>query len=674
TSTEDLNLSGLLWPPRLPGGACAEHTRGPSCRVVSLDQYKPFSEIGRGGMGVVYKGRSADGREVAVKVLLRADKRKHAARFDRERRLLEELGEHEGFVPLLDAGDSPQGPFIVMPYFGGGTLRDRLRKGPLDLKQTISLGHALAKAMAKAHGAGVVHRDLKPDNVLFTMGGRPLVADLGLAKHYRYDEPEQKSVSLSHAGTAIGTLGYMAPEQMKNAKAVGPEVDVWALGAILYECLAGVKLYRAKSALELLDLVEQGHHEPLPETVPSWLRETIERAIATSPKERFQNGAELAAAIERGAGTLRRSRRTHAFVGGAFAATLLGGLLVVFAAPRNTKPVVEPVAAVVSSGTEVVAPVASPEAVAVPELPDPTGEKVSKKERSLAAQAEAAAMSGQSAEAYKLYCDLGERALTKEHPKLAALAFEKAVVCASAKRDKLHALSQLGFTETKLGSFESARSTLGRAIELAPDSALLRNNLGYVLHILGRDGEAIEEYRRSVELDPDQNLARMSLGILARTEGDAGRALKEHKALLKPTLGVLDLGGSWYFRFESVASKATGSGVSLKDEAQRFALVRLQIALDKVYLDDLAGAEKTIQGAKDGAFENTDLEPAVLKTLDDINKGLEKEPLRHSLRFMAGVLHAIRGDKERARTELEAFKASGGKYSERAAELLQSLK
>ncbi len=621
---------------------------------MSLEDYKPLVEIGRGGMGAVYKGRASDGREVAVKVLIKADKRQHAARFDRERRLLEELGEHEGFVPLLDAGESPQGPFIVMPYFGGGTLRDRLRKGPLDVKQTVSLGHALAKAMGKAHGSGIIHRDLKPD---------------------RYDDPDAKSLSLSSHGTAIGTLGYMAPEQMKNAKVVGPEVDVWALGAILYECLQGVKLYRAKSALELLDLVEQGAHEPLPDTVPSWLRDAIERAIATNPKERFADGTELAAALEHGAGTLRRSRRASAFLGGAGVALVLGVAVVVFAAPRNRKPVLEPPAAVVSSGTataETVAPVESAPAL---ELPDPTGEKATKKERSLLAQAEAAAVAGKGAEAYKLFCDLGERALAKEHPKLAALAFEKAVANARTKEERLHALAQLGFTETRLGSFESARATLGKAIELGPNEPLLRNNLGYVLQYLGRDAESLVEYQRCVELDPENNLARLSLGILARKLGDPRLALAAHKKLLKPPLGILDIDGKWYFRFESEASKATGSGVTFATDSQRMSLVRLQVALDRAFLDDLEAADEMVQQAKDGAFEKSDLEPAVVKTLDDINRALEKEPLRHKLRFVAGLLHALRGDKERARTELSAFQAKErGKIAERAGELLEALK
>ncbi|MBI3726071.1 serine/threonine protein kinase, partial [bacterium] len=152
-----------------------------------IGAYEVVSELGRGGMGVVYRARSQDGREVAIKVLS-GSRPESLARFERERRLVALFGEREGFVPLLDHGSSPGGPFIVMPLVPGGTLADRLRRGPLGIDETIALGRALAEAVARAHERGIVHRDLKPENILFTRDGplgKPLVADLGLAKHWR---------------------------------------------------------------------------------------------------------------------------------------------------------------------------------------------------------------------------------------------------------------------------------------------------------------------------------------------------------------------------------------------------------------------------------------------------------------------------------------------------------
>src|SRR5579883_3364019 len=149
-----------------------------------LGAYEDLVEIGKGGMGVVFRARGPRGA-VAIKVLSRGDP-EEVALFSRERRLLELLGEREGFVPLLDAGGPPEAPrpYIVMPFLPGGTLRDRLRAGKLEIAETLELGKRLARALGAAHGRGIVHRDVKPENVLFTARGKPLLADLGLAKHF----------------------------------------------------------------------------------------------------------------------------------------------------------------------------------------------------------------------------------------------------------------------------------------------------------------------------------------------------------------------------------------------------------------------------------------------------------------------------------------------------------
>ncbi|MEZ0229390.1 MAG: serine/threonine-protein kinase, partial [Planctomycetota bacterium] len=190
-----------------------------------LGPYEILGTIGRGGMAVVLHARAEDGREVALKVIQKSNSRELLDRFDRERRLLEALGEEEGFVPLLGSGDSPQGPFLVMPFIAGGTLRKRLEAGPLDVEDTIEIARTLAGALKRAHVAGIVHRDLKPENVLFTSGGRPLIADLGLAKHFEGVDgggSTARSLTLSKGGELRGTAGYMPVEQMRDAKTVGP--------------------------------------------------------------------------------------------------------------------------------------------------------------------------------------------------------------------------------------------------------------------------------------------------------------------------------------------------------------------------------------------------------------------------------------------------------------------
>ncbi len=263
-----------------------------------LGPYEVQEVIGRGGLGTVFRARSPAGEDVALKLLGKTGAA-GIARFERERRLLGSFTARDGFVPLLDAGTSPEGPWIVMPLLHGGTLRERLARGPLGVAATLELGATLARAMATAHERGIVHRDLKPENVLFEASGRPLVADLGLAKHYDALAPgASQSRSFSQHGAALGTPGYMAPEQVNDAKSAGPAADVFALGAILYECLAGKPAFAGDDAIEIVARVASGSHERLDRrAAPRWLAAVIDRALATDPGARFADGLAFAKAL-----------------------------------------------------------------------------------------------------------------------------------------------------------------------------------------------------------------------------------------------------------------------------------------------------------------------------------------------------------------------------------------
>jgi hypothetical protein len=277
---------------------------------VRIGAYEIEGELGRGGMGVVFRARAPDGRPVALKLLSRPGPGSARDRFERERRLLAEFGEADGFVPLLDAGEERGQPFFVMPLLEGGTLRERLKKGALPVGETIELAEALALALSKAHAKGVVHRDLKPENVIFTgqggepgAAGRPFVADLGLAKHFDSDSPgASRSVALSKTGQLLGTVGYMAPEQARDSKQSGPAADVFALGAILYECLSGWPAFEGKTFYDVLAKVEKESPAPLanvrPET-PVWLAGAIERALERDPAARYPDAGALLEAIRR---------------------------------------------------------------------------------------------------------------------------------------------------------------------------------------------------------------------------------------------------------------------------------------------------------------------------------------------------------------------------------------
>jgi hypothetical protein len=287
-------------------------------------------------MGVVYRARSAEGRDVAVKLLARIDPAKRA-RFERERRIQEKLGEQEGFVPILGGGDSSAGPYLVMPFVGGGSLREKLRQGKLPLEQALTLGRVLARTLGRAHALGIVHRDVKPENIIFTTDGRPLVADLGLAKHFTDDVPgASASVELSCAGETRGTAGYMAPEQIGGARDVGPAADVFALGAVIYECLTGDPPFLASNTIELMRKLEEGLFEPLRRRVseaPTWLDATVARALARDAKDRFKDGAELASALEPTHEAKRRGPLLAALGGALVLATVVALALRPRAAP-----------------------------------------------------------------------------------------------------------------------------------------------------------------------------------------------------------------------------------------------------------------------------------------------------------------------------------------------------
>lgn len=267
-----------------------------------IGPYTIVGEVGRGGMGVVYRAKAPDGRAVAVKRLGGHYTQRAIVRFDRERRLLSRFSERDGFVALLDAGMSDLGPYIVMPFVGGGTLASRMQGGPMPVEAVVELARRLAAALARAHDQGVVHRDLKPENVLYGDDGAPLVADLGLAKHFR-QTTNTWTEALSRTGAFQGTFGYMAPEQARDAKTVGPAADVWSLGAILHECLTGTPLLNTQNPVEYLvqaaslraPSVRERRHD-----VPPWLDRVVLRALAPDPRKRWANGRELLRALEDG--------------------------------------------------------------------------------------------------------------------------------------------------------------------------------------------------------------------------------------------------------------------------------------------------------------------------------------------------------------------------------------
>jgi len=264
-------------------------------------------------MGEVYKAKDMRlDRTVAVKVLPAhvATDPQVRQRFETEARTLAALS-HPHICPVFDVGQHDGVDFLVMEYLEGETLAQRLTKGALPLAQALKYAVEIADALDKAHRNGVVHRDLKPGNIMLTKSGTKLL-DFGLAKLHASPVstlsvlPTQQS-PLTAAGTILGTLQYMAPEQLEGAEA-DARTDIFAFGAVVYEMVTGRRAFEGKSQASLIGAIMTG--EPtsiaaLQPTSPPVLERLIKACLAKDPDERWQSAKdirrELAWIVEGGA-------------------------------------------------------------------------------------------------------------------------------------------------------------------------------------------------------------------------------------------------------------------------------------------------------------------------------------------------------------------------------------
>jgi serine/threonine protein kinase len=274
-----------------------------------LSGYRFLEELGRGAMGVVYKARQAHlNRIVAVKTLLDG----HLANPEAQSRFLAEAEataaiKHPNVVHVYDFGTHLGRPFLAMEYLPGGTLAQRLRKGRMPPQAAAELVGKLARAIQAAHDSEIVHRDLKSANVLFDETGEPRVTDFGLARR-----GEGAGLTMTHV--VLGTPAYMAPEQARGeTKSVGPTADVYALGVILYECLAGSRPFTSYDPLSLLRQATDEQPEALRQRVPEVPRDLEKicmKCLAKEPAHRYQTTGALADDLARflaGEGVTARS-------------------------------------------------------------------------------------------------------------------------------------------------------------------------------------------------------------------------------------------------------------------------------------------------------------------------------------------------------------------------------
>ncbi|HEV8116972.1 MAG TPA: protein kinase, partial [Thermoanaerobaculia bacterium] len=269
-----------------------------------LGPYVILAPLGAGGMGEVYKASDTRlERSVAVKVLppLLSSSPDARQRFEREAKTISKLS-HPNICAIYDVGREGEIDFLVMELLEGETLSDRLARGPLPLEQGLRHGGEIALALEKAHRQGIVHRDLKPGNVMLTKSGVKLL-DFGLAKVLQPAGPVESLTAaptaakdITREGTILGTLQYMAPEQLEGREA-DARTDIFALGCVLYEMVTGEKAFSGASQASVIAAILSAQPRPLSSvrpSVPAALDRVVATCLARDPEDRWQNAGDVA--------------------------------------------------------------------------------------------------------------------------------------------------------------------------------------------------------------------------------------------------------------------------------------------------------------------------------------------------------------------------------------------
>jgi hypothetical protein len=288
-------------PPFASEGSTVAQSRvfPPAMGEAEVPGYEILGELGRGGMGVVYKARQVSlNRLVALKML-------PGAAYAEQHELVRFLAEaeavaavrHPNVVQVFDYGSQGLRPYFAMEYLGGGSLVELIRKsGRLAPATAAAILEKVARGVHAAHDLGIVHRDIKPQNVLLDADGEPKVTDFGLAKR-------GGRTDLTRTGAVMGTPHYMAPEQAAGkTKFVGPAADIYALGVILYECLTGRTPFTAEDTVQLLVKVVEDEPEPIRKHtpgVPRDLEAICLKCLRKEPHARYATAGELADDLRR---------------------------------------------------------------------------------------------------------------------------------------------------------------------------------------------------------------------------------------------------------------------------------------------------------------------------------------------------------------------------------------
>ncbi|MEZ6185967.1 MAG: tetratricopeptide repeat protein [Planctomycetota bacterium] len=476
---------------------------------MQIGPYRVLEEIARGGMGVVYRARRADGREVALKLLRRPESPLAERRQAREVQALSRL-RHPHVVSLEGAGVHEGQPWLALELVAGETLEARLRRGPLSIADTRRVATQLAGAVSYLHTCGVLHRDLKPDNVLLR-GDDALLTDFGLTLDLASDASR-----MTHTGALQGTPGYWAPEQARGEKlAIGTGTDVYGLGAVLFACLTARPPVEATTLLEHCERLE-ADEAPSPRAqraeVPRWLDALCRRCLARDPAQRPASAEAVRQALGGPTAPLHTARSWGWALAGACG--LAGAFAVALLSPLADEPAeVEPPSPAQGEPPRQAEVEAEPPSPAQGEPPSP---------------AQLPPADGAHAETAQAWSARGRAASDARDYARALEAYERALAL-----DPRAFMAHVGWATSaaNLDRHADAVAAYGRALELAPHAQVFRLR-AFSLASLGRAQEALRDCAQAEargEVDADllrtRGYARSQGGDYAGAVVDYDRAL-----------------------------------------------------------------------------------------------------------------------------------------------------
>ncbi|MEZ0229195.1 MAG: tetratricopeptide repeat protein [Planctomycetota bacterium] len=293
--------------------------------------------------------------------------------------------------------------------------------------------------------------------------------------------------------------------------------------------------------------------------------------------------------------------------------------------------------------------------VAVPAFAqdEPDEEKATqlREENRLLKKARRLAEDGDKDEAWKLFLQLQSLAHAHENPKMEVTALEEARAVAPSEQDEARICGAIGHIHMTQNEHVKSVKAFRRACKLSPDDASKWNSLGYSLHLAGNEQESVDAFEQCIELDRNNKEARYSLGVSARLLGKPDKALKVHEWLVEHKN---ELTASWYFAFESETKKKKAKGLDMSSHESRKAIVELEVAIDRVFLEEFDEAEKIVAKLKDKIAES-DLEPALDVAIDETARALEMRPSHLQLHWLLGVLYEAHGEPETAKAHFEKF-------------------